>query len=232
MGTVEQVKRIQTNDILKWFCEKKQNGYIYRYLFQDAHNMILSTPLSTTLSSSSECTQRKEVDSVTADCKFYNNLSSRSSVKAYLKIPVIYGKEDYLQKVFSEYCIQRKLEEDLNIDTLITDEYFEYNERYSALYFQITAQEKIVEILELIRHAIGNISLTEFTKYKAEFELLKPELIKSKETNFDIINKMKNWILYHIPQIEIKDWEMIKFITYESFRGTWIADAPLRIVIK
>lgn len=232
MGTVEQVKRIQTNDILKWFCEKKQNGHIYRYLFQDAHNMILSTPLSTTLSSSSESTQRKEVDSVTADCKFYNNLSSRSSVKVYLKIPVIYGKEDHLQKVFSEYCIQRKLEEDLNIDTLITDEYFEYNERYSALYFQITAQEKIVEILELIRHAIGNISLTEFTKYKAEFELLKPDLIKSEETNFDIINKMKNWILYHTPQIEIKDWEMIKFITYESFRGTWIADAPLRIVIK
>lgn len=232
MGIVEQVKKIQTNDILKWFCEKKQNGHIYRYLFQDAHNMILSTPLSTTLSFSSESTKQKEVAAITGDCRFHTNLSARSSVKVYLKIPVIYRKEDQLQKAFFEYCIQRKIEEDLNIDTLITDEYFEYNERYSALYFQISTPEKVVEILGRIRHAIANISLTEFTKYKTEFELLKSVLIKSEETNFDIINKKKNWILYRIPQIETKDWEMIKFISYELFPGTWIADAPLRIVMK
>lgn len=231
MGNVEQVTEIRTEDVSRWFHEKQQNGRIFRYLFKNAHQMILATPMPTTFPT--HLMKRKQNDIITADRVFQDHQEAKSTaVKMYFKIPALYKKDDLIKKALFEYCIQRKLNDALGVDAVVTDEYFDNNERFSVLCFRWDDLSKIIEIIELIRRAIANISLKEFMEYKKEYKIILFDFIKSAESNSAMVNRMKNWILYQIPRIEIADMGLADNITYDCFPRERIIGNPLRVIIK
>lgn len=231
MGNAEQVTEIRTEDVSWWFHEKQQKGRVFRYLFNNAHHMILSTPIPTNFPT--HLMKREQNDIITEDRVFQDHQEAKPTVvKMYFKIPAIYKKDGLIKKALFEYCIQRKLNDALSIDAVVTDEYFDNNERFSVLCFRWDGLSKVMEIIELIRRAIVNISLTEFLEYKKEYKIIMFGFIKSTESNSAVVNEIKKWILYQIPRIEIEDIGLADNITYDCFPREWIIRNPLRIIIN
>lgn len=63
MGEADQINKIQVADIRSWFEERKQRGQIYRFIFRDAHKMIVSTQVQ----NCGMYTDKKFYDCVTCD---------------------------------------------------------------------------------------------------------------------------------------------------------------------
>lgn len=40
MGDIKQIEEIQANDVHKWFADNRQRRNIYKFIFQDAHEMV------------------------------------------------------------------------------------------------------------------------------------------------------------------------------------------------
>lgn len=232
IGNIEQVSSIQTEDVYHWFRDKQQQGYIFRYLFQNAHQMILSTPVPADIIDQ-KILNMNQIDSTVADRIFRVNPDADATViKLYLKVKMLYKKEDIIKKAFYEYCIQKKIKDTLAIDVLINDEYFDANERFSVLSFPWNNESRVTDSLNKIRQTIRNISVAEFEEYKAEYKMRMLDFLTLDESNFEVINKMKNYLLYGIPKVERGDLKITDHISYNIFPIDWLTKAPLRVIIK
>ena len=50
------------------------------------------------------------------------------------------------------------------------------------------------------------------------------------ETNFELLNKVKNCIVYSTPQINLEDINSINLAEFGSFPKEWITSMPLKVV--
>ena len=194
--------------------------------------MILSTPVPADIIDQ-KILNMNQIDSTVADRIFWVNPDADATViKLYLKVKMLYKKEDIIKKAFYEYCIQKKIKDTLAIDVLINDEYFDANERFSVLSFPWNNESRVTDSLNKIRQTIRNISVAEFEEYKAEYKMRMLDFLTLDESNFEVINKMKNYLLYGIPKVERGDLKITDHISYNIFPIDRLTKAPLRVIIK
>lgn len=230
IGEVDQINQIQPADIRSWLEERKSRGQIYRYIFKDAHEMIVSTPVQ----KYGICNDKTFCDYITSDedrWLILSPLSEASLVQIYCRIPVLDSKEAVIKKAVFEFCIQRRLQDAICIDIEIRDSFFDTYERFSVLKFQWNNMSRFADILRKIRQEIFGISSKDFCAYREEFKLIASAAVAKKNTNSEIMNAIKNDILYALPSIQPEDIDYIEKIAYEQFRRAMITKIPLKVVI-
>lgn len=231
MGEADQINRIQVSDIKSWFEERKQQGQIYRFIFKDAHEMIVSTPIQ-------DCTMytdKKLYDFVGCDGEdqilILTPLSKARKIQLYFRIPLIKSKESMIKKAVFEFCIQLKVQYALGIDVEIMDKFFDGDERFSVLNFPWDNMLSFTEIIQKIRQEIDGISSNEFYAYREKFKKYAAAVMKQEKSNAEIMNAIKNHILYAIPKIQLEDLHYIEQVKYDSFPREMITKIPLKVVI-
>lgn len=230
IGNPVEIANIQTGDIVKWLEEKQHCGQIYRFLFRDAHNMILSTPipqLSTFPKSDGMIHSSQPFDD-----SFLYTVSPQDikTVQVYFQIPSLYSKADVIKKAFYEFCIQRAIQYSLGIEIHISDNYFDVDERFVLIEFLWNGKSSVKDIISRIRTAISNISSEELHLYAKEFIDYASFVMPQNESNFEVLNKIKNSIVYSTPQINHEDINSTNFAEFGSFPKEWITSMPLKVV--
>lgn len=231
MGEVDQINKIQAADIKSWFEERKQRGQIYRFIYKDAHEMIVSTPIQ----NCAMYTDKKLYDCVECDGEdqllFLTPLSKARLVQLFFRIPMIDSKDSMIKKAVFEFCIQLKIQYAIGIDVEIVDKFFDGDERFSVLKFPWDDMLSFTEIIQKVRQEIDGISLNEFYAYREKFKNYAATVMKQEESNVEIMNAIKNHILYAIPNIQLEDLQYIEQVKYEMFPREMITKAPLKVVI-
>lgn len=88
------------------------------------------------------------------------------------------------------------------------------------------------EILRKIRQEIIGINLREYYAYKEEFKHIAATMMKRKKTNSEMMNDIKNYVVYSLPSIQPEDIDYIDQIKYEQFPRELITKIPLKVVIR
>lgn len=232
IGNLIDVARIQTDDVVRWFKEKEKHGQIFRFLFKDAHNMIFSTPIPDV------CTFQRPYETI---CKNLQGADSflwtvpawnAKTIQIYFEIPVLLLPKNTIKKALYEFCIQRKVQDTLGIDICILDSFFDVDERFVLIEFSYNSEVVITDVIGMIRNEISSISLEEFRMYREEFILNCSQIVNWNKSNSEIINAVKNSIIYSIPQIAAEDINRIDRAELDIFPKEWIALRPLKVVIK
>lgn len=205
MGDPAEISHIQTEDIVSWFREKQQRGQLYRFLFRDAHDMIMSTEIPNI------CTYHR------ADEVFHQNCTVGDSylyavppcdaktVQIYFQIHSLFSKEEVIKKALYEFCIQRKIQDSLGIELTISDTFFDTDERFILVEIPWNNETNIKNLIWTIRAEISNICLTEFQAYLKEFVDFISLVMRQRESNSEIMNSLKNAILYSKPRVTFID---------------------------
>lgn len=230
IGNPVEIANIQTGDIVRWLAEKQHCGQIYRFLFRDAHNMILSSPIpqsSIFPKSDGMMLVRQPFDD-----SFLYTVSPQDikTVQVFFQIPSLYSKVDVIKKGLYEFCIQRAVQYRLGIEIHISDNYFDVDERFVSIEFLWNGKSSIKDIISRIRTAISNITSEEFHLYAKEFIDYASSVITQNESNFEVLNKVKNSIVYSTPQINLEDINSINLAEFDSFPKEWITSMPLKVV--
>ena len=232
IGEVEQINKIHPDDIRNWFNERKSQHQIYRFIFKDAHKMIASTKIH------KNCmrTDKFFCDCITIDdvdrLLILTPMREVASIQLFFRIPPLDSKEAVISKTVFEFCIQRKLHEAIGIDIEISDVFFDINERFSVIKFQWNDISMINEILRKIRLGVNGIDLREYHAYKEEFKQITATMVKQKKTNSEMMNDIKNYVVYSLPSIQPEDIDYIDQIKFEQFPRELITKTPLKIVIR
>lgn len=233
IGNPVDVENIQTDDIVRWFEEKKKRGQLFRFLFRDAHNMIFSTPIPeiSTFQRPHKTIRRN----LPVDDSFLWTVSPRDAktVQIYFEIPSLFSQIDTIKKALYEFCIQRKVQDSLGIDICILDSFFDVGERFILIEFSWNDETRVKDIIRMIRTEISGISMEEFQLYKKEFINHCSRIMSRNESNFEIMNAIKNSIIYSMPQIYPQDIKnCINLVELGIFPKEWITSMPLKIVVK
>lgn len=232
MGEANQITKIETADIQTWFSKQKDSGNIHRYMFFDAHEMILSTPLPHTeildFHQRARCMDRVNGSSIL----YLPPMAKTKTVQLYFSNSRVTCKGGIGKKALYEHCVQREIYDDLGFEVVVTDKFFDIHERFVALSFLWDTSINLRNILTQIRQAISSISSEKFLKYKKNFKQLMLTVMKQEESNSEILNAMKNEILYHIPRIQLEDLKVIDSVSFESFPREQIAGMPLKIIVR
>lgn len=231
MGEVDQINKIQVADIRSWFEERKQRGQIYRFIFRDAHKMIVSTPVQ----NCAMYTDKKFYDCVTCDGEdqflFLTPLNKARLIQLFFRIPMIDSKESMIRKAVFEFCIQLKVQNAIGMDVEIVDKFFDGDERFSVLKFPWDDMPRLAEIIRKVRQEIDGISANEFYAYREKFKYYAAAVIVREKSNAEIMNAIKNDILYAIPNIQLEDLQYIEQVKYEMFPREMITKSSLKVVI-
>lgn len=232
IGEANQIAKIETTDIQTWFSMQKAFGNIYRYLFFDTHEMILSTPLPHT--EIFDFHQRaRYMDGVNHSSILYlTPMIKTKDVQLYFRISALLEKEDLVKKALFEHCVQREIAGSLGFEAIVTDKFFDINERFVVLSFLWDTSTNLGDILTQVRKAISSITPEKFLAYKTNFKQLMLTVMEQEESNSEILNAMKNEILYNIPRIQTEDLRIIDSVSFKSFPREQIAGLPLIIVAR
>ena len=84
----------------------------------------------------------------------------------------------------------------------------------------------------MVRQIIMEIDEVDFIQCRESFAEMASLIMRQNESNFEIINTLKNQILYNSPKIQKTDLSIIQHIDYNSFRKEKIARMPIKVVIK
>lgn len=231
IGDTAEVENIQAQDILNWFVFKQKRGQIYRFLFKDAHNMIVSSPFS---SNSMKKRAGKTIwnKSTCADSVLYETLpDSASTIQIYFQIPSLYSRVELVKKALYEFCIRRKVQDSLGIVMNITDNYFDTDERYIQMYFPWSPKFDANNLLEKLRAAINSITATEYQLYRNEFMDYISMVMSQPEANSDIINAIKNTIIYSVPRVTLADVKCVNHDDIGVFPKEWITSRSIKAVV-
>lgn len=231
IGDPLAVACIQIRDIANWFDSKRQRGQIYRFLYKDAHDMILS-------SSYSSNPVQKAADIMTkgkntgADAVLYTVLPEDvSTIQIFFQIPSLYSKADLVKKAFFEFCLQRKLQDSLGIEVSVTDNYLDTDERYIQMSLPWNHKFVVKDIGKIIRTAIISITPSEYQAYRNEFVDYISMVMNQHESNTEVMNAVKNTIIYSLPQVTLEDVTSIYQVSLEAFHQESITSMPLKVVI-
>lgn len=230
LGNPVEVSKIQSEEIAMWFEEKKRLGQIYRFLYKDAHNMIFSsfvpenrTPVSR--SAAMRCFQN-------CDSFLYIASPNKSrNVQIYLRMPNLFTKSGIIRKAFYEFCIQRKLTDSLGLETNIADNFFDIEERYVRMVFEVDNKSTEKDMIGKIRAAVNSISEKEIEQYFNEFKDYLLKIMNRAEYNSEVMNSIKNLILYSIPQITLEDMKGFEYTQLGEFPKERITSIPLKVVV-
>ena len=230
LGNPIEVSKIQSEEIAMWFEEKKRSGQIYRFLYKDAHNMIISsfvpenrTPVSR--SAAMRCFQN-------CDSFLYIASPNKSrNVQIYLRIPNLFTKSGIIRKAFYEFCIQRKLTDSLGLETNIADNFFDIEERYVRMDFEVDNKSTEKDMIGKIRAAVNSTSEKEIEQYFNEFKDYLLKIMNRAEYNSEVMNSIKNQILYSIPQITLEDMKGFEYTQLGEFPKERITSIPLKVVV-
>ncbi len=231
IGDPAAVTCIQTQDIVTWFENKRQRGQIYRFLYKDAHEMIMSSPyLNNSVQTVEDITARGKNPS--ADSVLYTVLpSDAATIQIYFQIPSLYSKVDMIKKAFYEFCLQRKVHDSLGIDMSITDNYFDTHERYIQMSFPWNDNFNPKDIGRMIRSAINSITSSEFLSYRKEFADYISMAMNQHESNSEVMNAVKNTIIYSLPRITLEDVNCDCQAKLEAFPQKHFTSMPLKVVV-
>lgn len=231
LGEIEDIKKINEEDIMEWFASIKENGNIFRFIFRNAHEMILSTPIQPYVTSYPVNSQM-DVLGVNIGESFWPTPSVRpTTISLYCKIPALQSKQHIVLKAFVEYCIERELNNSLGRNVTMLDQYFDTDERFWV--FQIPLDDEPIEcILKSFHSTLDQISSINFELYKDSFLEWATSIIDRNTSNCDVINAIKNWILYRTPSVEIEDVDYIKSLGHNPLIKGKRVDVPLKIVIR
>lgn len=232
IGNPEEIESIQLEDIARWFWEKQRNDKLFRFIFKDANNMIFSTAIPNL------CEFPK------TECEFYGNPVNEDSflyieqpfghqiIQAYLKIPSLFTKKDVIKKAFYEFCARRKVQDKLEIELIISDVFFSVDERYILAEFTGNSEIEVMDIIRMIRKEISSISVEEIQLYGIEFMDQSYRILSRRESNYEVMNAVKNSIIYSIPQISFEDLRDVNISEYLKLPYKWIEYIPLKVVVS
>lgn len=228
IGNPSEVANIQTQDIVTWFESKQQRGQIYRFLYKDAHNMIMSSPIP------HKCTSQgtgRDMRDQGTDSVLYAGLPDEAkTVQIYFQIPALYSKSDLVKKVLYEFCVQRKVQESLGIEMDITDNYFDTDERYIRMSLPWNHNFSVKDIGRMLRTAINSITESEYQSYRNKFVDYISMVMSQHESNSDVMNEIKNSIIYSLPRITLADVIGISQTEIEVFPKEWITSKQIKVV--
>ena len=229
IGGTDEVKKIQTADILEWLNQKIQSGQVHRYLFNSSDEIVEATQYAPRTSHFQEL-EIQQQDGGSPKTLFIASLDKTKTVRMYFRIPSLLSKIDVLQKGFVEYCIQRKLLSALEIDADIYDKFFDVNERYVLVEFAWDQSKRPYGAISSVLSQMKNISYEEFLLYRTDFLKLLSQLIPQSESAYQRINAIKNEIVYAYPHIKPNDFCLIERINYSSFLKSQKMYGPVKIV--
>lgn len=230
MGEIYQIVQITVDDVKEWFKQNIRRGDIHKFLFRNVEDIKFPDYIYPTY----QCSKIELKNDKRAEDRIYYMNKNAESDKAeiYFSIPVFYDKSCFVKKALFEYCIQRKIFEILEEEIDISEKYYDYNERFDVISFQIEDINKLEDRVKQFRKVICNITEKEFQNYKKEFQGFITRVMEIDELNQDRINEIKNLILYDKPIIKVDDLKMIDNIKYSMFPIKCIARTTLKIVIK
>ena len=154
------------------------------------------------------------------------------TIQIYFQIASLYSKIDVIKKAVYEYCIQRKMQDSLGIEASIADNYFDTHERFVLIEIPWNNASTVQDIIMMIRTSICSINQKEYQLYVADFKKMIMQVMTRRELNTEIINSVKNSIIYCLPKINIEDMDLIDLLDYSSFPKEWIADNSIKVVIS
>lgn len=168
IGNPSEVAHIQTDDIVRWFEDRLNGGNFYRFLYKDAHDMIVSSQIP-------EISMRGSADTNvmqnTEDDSFLYTVPpcDAKTIRIYYQISSFCTKADVIKQALYEFCVQKKLQEILQLETRIEESYFDTSERYLLLEFAWDSNSAAKDAIRMIRTVINNISIDEYKSYLKEF---------------------------------------------------------------
>lgn len=231
IGNPVDVARIQTNDIVRWFENSKSGGRFYRFLYKDAHDMIMSSPIL-----EFSMRERKNINIIEhagSDSFLYTvSTDNARSLQVYYRIAPFSTKTDVVKQALYEFCVQRKIQESLKIEVTIAERYFDIGECYLLLEFSWDNHINVRDTISIIRTEIKNISANEYKSYLKEFMDNISIVLRQKESNSDVMNSIKNKILYSKPQITLEDVTCIESSELDVCLKERIISMPLKVVIS
>lgn len=231
IGDPAAVACIQIRDIANWFDNKRQRGQIYRFLYKDAHDMIMSSSYSS--NSVQKVADIRPKDKITgADAVLYAVLPDyASTIQIYFQIPSLYSKAELVKKAFYEFCLQRKVQDSLGIEMSITDNYFDTDERYIQISLPWNHNFAVEDIGSMLRTAIISITSSEYQAYRNEFLDYISMVMNQHESNSEVMNAVKNTIIYSLPQVTLEDVSCVNQVRLEAFQQERIISMPLKVVV-
>ncbi len=230
LGNSVEVAKIRREDIEIWFEEKKHSGQVYRFLYRDAHRMISSSldsgsRLSTGRGAEIGCPQ-------CADSFLYTvSPNEASTVQIYFRVYDLFTKSAAIRKAFYEFCIQRELADNLGIEVSVADNFFDVEERYVRMDFGVDSKSTVKNMIAKIRTVINSIDENEVKRYFSEFKTHLMKIMDRAEYNSEVMNSIKNMILYSMPQVTLEDVKEFEYAQLDEFPKERITSAPLKIVI-
>lgn len=231
MGDVEQINQIQVTDVRTWFEKNKKCCHIFRFLFKDANSMIFTSVASKNqIIASSYCDSMS--DSLKDAYLYVDSPYEAQYIHVYFRIPILRSKEDTIRKAFYEFCIHRKLSESFGIETNIADNFFDINERYVRMDFEMDKTSTVEDMVSKIRAAVNSLSKIEIEHFFYEFKDCVLRIMCRTEYNSEVINSIKNGILYEIPHITLKDVEDFDLTQVGEFPKERITLSPLKVIIS
>lgn len=230
MGEISQIVQITVDDVKEWFEENIRRGDVHKFLFRNVEDIKFPDYIYPV----KQCSKIKLKNvKRTEDRIYYMNQNAEfDKAEIYFPIPVFYDKACFVKKALFEYCIQRKIFEILEEEIDISEKYYDYDERFDVVSFQIEDINKLEDRVKQFKKAIGDITEKEFRNYKKEFQEFVAKIMEIDELNQERINVIKNLILYDKPIIYAEDLKVIDDIKYNMFPIKCIARTTLRIVIK
>lgn len=232
IGDLHQIKQINRDDITRWFENRKYQNQVFRFIFKDANNMIVSTPLNDLKREGDNISCKPGISGGEDSFMLLNKCSGVCTIQLFLKLPTFVLKEKLIEKAIFEFCIQKKIEEEFGIVIEIYDKFFDNKERFAMLAFKWNAPTDYLDVIKNIRLAINRISLDDFLRYKDEFKQYSNIWMSPNESNTEIMNGIKNFILYGTPKIQREDLTYIDQINYSMFPRDFITKSPLKVIIS
>lgn len=228
IGDVTQVENIQKNDVINWFEERKHRLQIYNFVFRDAHEILSMPQLSNPAPHASSLPLcLKQVD--------YLYLSTRAEarkIELLYRIPNFNMKEDILKKGLLEFCVHQKIHCSLGIDAHISDKYYDIQERFVVFSFNYDGCEDPEIFINRIQHEMCNISQNEYLEYRSAFKLAMEQILQQPESNSEILNSLKNQLLYNTPRVQLKDLSIIDLFDCPLDLFKWMPCTAIKVIIK
>ena len=78
---------------------------------------------------------------------------------------------------------------------------------------------------------INSIDENEVKRYFSEFKTHLMKIMDRAEYNSEVMNSIKNMILYSMPQVTLEDVKEFEYAQLDEFPKERITSAPLKIVI-
>ena len=229
IGELEQVDKIQTRGVVKWFSQRKKSNWLHSYLFNKKDEIIASTNNKLRAHKISKpIMPQHRVSSI--QFLYLASPDEIRSIRIYFKSPSITDKMELMIKGLTEYCVQQRIAEKLGIEVNISDHFFNTVERYVVIDFAWNRSHDVEKIVNIILAEINNIDNEDYKVYKAEFINMLIELHPDKKSAHQIMNDIKNKIVYAYPSIECEDFSLVDKIDYISFLSCLQITGPIKVV--